>query len=29
MNRIDKTLNELKSRGEKALITFVTAGPRP
>ena len=26
MNRIDKTLNELKSRGEKALITFVTAG---
>lgn len=26
MNRIDKTLNELKNRGEKALITFVTAG---
>ena len=26
MNRIEKTLAELKSKGEKALITFVTAG---
>lgn len=26
MNRIEKTLSALKSRGEKALITFVTAG---
>ena len=26
MNRIEKTLAELKAKGEKALITFVTAG---
>lgn len=26
MNRIDRAFEELKSRGEKALITFVTAG---
>ena len=26
MNRIDKALSELKDKGEKALITFVTAG---
>ena len=26
MNRIDKALSELKAKGEKALITFVTAG---
>ncbi|MDE6762953.1 MAG: tryptophan synthase subunit alpha [Oscillospiraceae bacterium] len=26
MNRIEKTLGELKAKGEKALITFVTAG---
>ena len=26
MNRIDRVLSELKAKGEKALITFVTAG---
>ena len=26
MNRIEKTLAELKAKGEKALITFITAG---